>query len=34
MASVEMPAFIHNIQCGRLLEALRGERTQREVAGA
>lgn len=34
MASVEMPAFIHNIQCGRLLEALRGERTQREVASA
>lgn len=34
MASVEMPAFIHNIQCGRLLEALRGERTQRDVAGA
>ncbi|GLY55384.1 helix-turn-helix transcriptional regulator [Lentzea sp. NBRC 102530] len=34
MASVEMPAFIHNIQCGRLLEALRGERTQREVAAA
>lgn len=33
MASMEMPAFIHNIQCGRLLEALRGERTQREVAG-
>lgn len=33
MASVEMPAFIHNIQCGRLLEALRGERTQRDVAG-
>ncbi|WP_434450211.1 helix-turn-helix domain-containing protein [Lentzea sp. E54] len=34
MASAEMPAFIHNIQCGRLLEALRGERTQREVATA
>lgn len=33
MASVEMPAFIHNIQCGRLLEALRADRTQREVAG-
>ncbi|WP_394617392.1 helix-turn-helix domain-containing protein [Lentzea sp. JNUCC 0626] len=34
MAPVEMPAFIHNIQCGRLLEALRGETTQREVAAA
>jgi transcriptional regulator with XRE-family HTH domain len=33
MASVEMPAFIHNIQCGRLLETLRGDRTQRDVAG-
>ncbi|GHH62512.1 hypothetical protein GCM10017774_90500 [Lentzea cavernae] len=34
MTPVEMPAFIHNIQCGRLLETLRGETTQREVAGA